>query len=496
VTKFQFFSSAKTFSFDKPIVFATKPNGTKSQLLSGAVKISQEMQAQIQEHLDLAQAKGKKLETVYLSIGKGVVCVGLGKLETDENTFNETLRRVGANATRALAGRAEAIFAIDLKTPTQVESLLIGVGLGGYQFSKYKTKKEDLKDALKVASLAVQDSSENKKSIERANLLIAAVCTARDLVNTPPADLVPNDFADFVKKQLSKNSIKIEVLNEKTLKAKGYGGIYAVGMGSIHPPRLVRAAYSPTKATKHLIIVGKGITFDTGGISLKPPASMITMKSDMAGAAAVMQTLNVIAQLKLNIKVTAYAALAENMPSHSAQRPSDVIKIYGGKTVEVLNTDAEGRLVLADALVRAQEDKPDYLINVATLTGAASIALGKRTAGVMGNSVELIEKIIQSSAVAGESMWHMPIPEEIRSGLDSEIADIANIPTSLSPAGGMLRGAAFLKDFVKDEIPWAHIDIAPNAFNDSSPYGYVVTGGTGIAVRTLVELASQLSQQP
>lgn len=496
MTKIQLFSTSKTFSFDVPIVFATTIDGNKSKLQIGTLKISQEMQAQIQEHLNLAQAKGKKLETIYLSIGKGVVCVGLGKPEADENAFNETLRRVGAMATRALAGRTEAIFAIETKSDAQLTALAIGIGLGGYQFNTYKTKKEDLKNPLKLANLLITDSTQSKIAIAKANLLITAVCTARDLVNTPPIDLVPADFADLVRKQLSKNSIKVEVLNEKTLKAKGYGGISAVGMGSIHPPRLVRAGYYPTKATKHLVLIGKGITFDTGGISLKPPGSMITMKSDMAGAAAVMQAINAIAQLKLNIKVTAYAALAENMPSHIAQRPSDVIKIYGGKTVEVLNTDAEGRLVLADALVRAQEDKPDYLIDVATLTGAASIALGKRTAGVMGNNSEFIEKIIRCSTIAGESMWHMPIPEETRAGLDSEIADIANIPPSLSPAGGMLRGAAFLKEFVKDEIAWAHLDIAPNAFNDSSPYGYVVTGGTGVAVRTLVELASELSKQP
>lgn len=492
MTKIQIFSKSKQFAFDKPLVLATSPKGTSANLLTSNLKLEANLQKEIQAQLVLAQAKGKRGEVIYLSLAKGIICVGLGEKENDENNHLEQLRRASALASRALAGNTEAIFAIKTNSPQELEAIAIGVGLGSYKFTKYKTNVKDFKTPLKVASLVATDSADNKKALKKALILINSVNRARDLVNTPPLDLVPNDFALLATKQLTKNSIKVEVLDEKVLKAKGFGGIYAVGKGSIHPPRLVRAVYRPTKAKVHLALVGKGITFDTGGISLKPPGSMITMKADMAGAAAVIQAIDAIAQLKLNVRVTAYAALAENMPSHSAQRPSDVIRIYGGKTVEVLNTDAEGRLVLADALVRAQEDKPDYVINVATLTGAASIALGKRTAGVMGNNEDLISKIIKASRLAGESMWHMPIPEEIRAGLDSEVADIANIPPSLSPAGGMLRGAAFLKDFVKDDLPWAHLDIAPNAFNDNSAYGYVVAGGTGVSVRTLVELASQL----
>lgn len=494
MTSLEIFSPKGEFSFKSPLVLATWATESKARLAPCDLKIPTPLKREIEHHLDLAAAKGKRSEVIYLSIASGVICVGLGKQDSKKPEQLEGLRRAGAVAARALAGRNEAIFAIQTKTTTELEALATGVGLGSYQFTKYKTKKTELKPPLKVAKFVADQNVENKKSLSRAKTLIDSVNNARDLVNTPPVDLVPNDFAVNVKKQLTKSGIKTEVLDEKILKSKGYGGIYAVGMGSIHPPRLVRANYRPPKAKLHLALVGKGITFDTGGISLKPPGSMITMKADMAGAAAVMQTIAAIAQLRLPIQVTAYAALAENMPSHSAQRPSDVIKIYGGKTVEVLNTDAEGRLVLADALVRAQEDKPDYLINVATLTGAASIALGKRTAGVMGNNEALIQKIIEASKLAGESMWPMPIPEEIRAGLDSEIADIANIPTSLSPAGGMLRGAAFLKDFVKDDVPWAHLDIAPNAFNDNSPYGYVPAGGTGVSVRTLVELAAALVQ--
>ena len=494
MTKIQIFSNSKQFAFDKPLVLATSPKGESAQLLSSDLEIDAKLQREIQSQLSLAQAKGKRGEVIYLSLAKGIVCVGLGDKAKNKNDHLEQLRRASAVASRSLAGNKEAFFSIKTDSPQELEALAVGIGLGAYKFTKYKTNTKELKSPLKIANLFVADSSENKRALEKALILIESVNRTRDLVNTPPLDLVPNDFASLTKKQFAKSNVKVEVFDEKILKTKGFGGIYAVGMGSIHPPRLVRAIYRPAKPKAHLALVGKGITFDTGGISLKPPGSMITMKADMAGAAAVMQALDAISQLKLNIQVTAYAALAENMPSHTAQRPSDVIRIYGGKTVEVLNTDAEGRLVLADALVRAQEDKPDYIVNVATLTGAASIALGKRTAGVMGNNEEFISKIIQAAQVAGESMWHMPIPEEIRSGLDSEVADIANIPPSLSPAGGMLRGAAFLKEFVKDELPWAHLDIAPNAFNDNSPYGYVVSGGTGISVRTLVELASQIAK--
>lgn len=494
MTKIQIFPTSKQIVLNKPIVLATAPKAGQASLLPSNLKIDAKLQKDIQSHLSLAQAKGKRGEVIYLSLAKGIVCVGLGDKDKNENSNLENLRRASALASRALSDQQEAIFAIKTNSAQEVEAIATGIGLGTYKFTKYKTNKKEIKQPLKIANIFASDSVENKKALQKALILINSVNQARDLVNTPPLDLVPNDFALLTKKQFNKAAVKVEILDEKALKAKGFGGIYAVGKGSVHPPRLVRAVYRPAKPKVHLALVGKGITFDTGGISLKPPGSMITMKADMAGAAAVMQALDAISQLKLNIQVTAYAALAENMPSHTAQRPSDVIKIYGGKTVEVLNTDAEGRLVLADALVRAQEDKPDYLVNVATLTGAASIALGKRTAGVMGNNDDFISRIIKASQIAGESMWHMPIPEEIRAGLDSEIADIANIPPSLSPAGGMLRGAAFLKDFVSDQIPWAHLDIAPNAFNDNSAYGYVVSGGTGISVRTLVELAKELAK--
>ena len=280
------------------------------------------------------------------------------------------------------------------------------------------------------------------------------------------------------------------MLDEKALRKGGYGGISGVGQGSTHPPRLVRVSYAHPKATRTVALVGKGITFDSGGLSIKPAASMEWMKSDMGGAAAVLATVNAAAQLGLAVNVIGYAPMCENMPSGTAIRPSDVLTMYGGKRVEVLNTDAEGRLVLADAMVRAAEDSPDYLIDVATLTGAQLVALGAHTAGVMGNDDDFRGRIVDASARAGEQMWPMPLPPELRRSLDSDVADIANLGDRY---GGMLTAGLFLQDFVAEGLTWAHLDIAGPAYNQGAEHGYTPKGGTGAAVRTLVELLEDIA---
>jgi leucyl aminopeptidase len=238
--------------------------------------------------------------------------------------------------------------------------------------------------------------------------------------------------------------------------------------------------------------VGKGITFDSGGLNLKPGESMYTMKCDMAGAATVLAATHAIARLGLKVKVTTYAALAENLPSDTAFRPSDVLTMYGGKTVENGNSDAEGRLVMADALVRASEDSPDLLIDVATLTGAVVVALGDRTSGLMATDDLTADRILDAAEASGEDFWQLPIPKEIRPKLESKVADIRS--TSGERAGGALVAAAFLRDFVGEDVPWAHLDIAGPAFYDGKPFGYVGPGGTGVGVRTLVALATSLQQ--
>src|SRR5690606_18773636 len=242
-----------------------------------------------------------------------------------------------------------------------------------------------------------------------------------------------------------------------------------------------------------LALVGKGMTFDSGGLSLKPSSAMEWMKSDMGGAAAVLAAMRAIAELRVPVNVVGYLAIAENMPSGTAQRPSDVLRIYGGKTVEVLNTDAEGRLVMADALVRAQEDNPDLIVDVATLTGAQLVALGTRVFAVMANDDAVRDQVVAAATSAGEAAWPMPLPEELRKGLDSSVADIANVAGERW--GGMLSAGVFLKEFIADGVKWAHLDIAGPAFNQGEPHGYTPKGGTGAATRTLVRLAESLAQR-
>ena len=301
----------------------------------------------------------------------------------------------------------------------------------------------------------------------------------------------PDSFSLRFKKLAASLGVKVEILNETQLIKGGYGGIIGVGQGSANPPRLLRLSYSGKGAKKRYAFIGKGITFDTGGLALKPAQGMEAMKSDMSGAAAVCAAVLAIAELKLPINVDAWAALAENMVSDKATRPSDIITIYGGKTVEVLNPDAEGRLVLADAMVRAAEVGKkagglDGMVDVATLTGAQVVALGTRTSAVMTNNESFREQFLTLAENTGEAFWPMPLPEELRASLDSPVADMANIGDRM---GGMLVAGLFLKDFVDSELPWLHLDIAGPAYNEAKAHGYTPVGGTGVALRTLVALA-------
>jgi leucyl aminopeptidase len=300
-----------------------------------------------------------------------------------------------------------------------------------------------------------------------------------------------------MKKIATPLGLKVEILNEATLKAQGYGGIIGVGQGSANPPRLLRVSYNPSKAKSRYAFVGKGITFDTGGLALKPANGMEAMKSDMSGAAAVIAAAFAIAELKLPIAIDAWAPLAENMVSENATRPSDIISIYGGKTVEVLNPDAEGRLVLADALVRAQEvgrksGGLNGIIDVATLTGAQVVALGTRTSAVMTNNLDFSQEFLVASEKSGEAFWPMPLPEELRASLDSPVADLANIGDRM---GGMLVAGLFLKEFIDPELAWLHLDIAGPSYNEGTAHGYTPIGGTGIALRSLVTLIESASSQ-
>ena len=416
-----------------------------------------------------------------------IALLGLGA------TMNlDSIRDALGSAARDLGNFEHVVIDLPLTSKEQVLAAIEGFQLGNYEYLAYKPKatKRLLSKLTIITSIKPAASA-----LSELEVLNAAVHRTRDMVNAPANDLYPEVMVQAAKKLAKGLSVKVKVWEEKALIADGLGGIYAVGKGSNRPPRLVKLEYKPSRAKTSVAFVGKGITFDTGGLSLKPAESMVGMKYDMTGAAACLQALIAIAELKLPIKATAWLCLAENMPSGGATRPNDVIKIRNGKTVEVLNTDAEGRLVLADGLSMASEESPDYIVDVATLTGAATIALGNRYAGLMGDE-KAIKKVQNAAATTGELVWHMPLPDELRPLLNSDIADIANVKIG-NRAGGMLIGGLFLREFVGTEgkpVPaWAHLDIAGPANNDSAAYGHTPKGATGVTVRTLVQLARDLA---
>ena len=415
---------------------------------------------------------------------KIIVAVGLG--EPNESGLSaETLRRAAGSAVRTAAGKNSIGFAIN----GDGEAVSLGALLGAYQFEGYQTDRADHK--APVSEIILFGTTADT---DRVTALADGVAATRDWSNIPGNLLPPAEFADQVGQRATAAGLGVEVLDEAALTEGGYGGILAVGMGSSRPPRLVRLTWRPEGATKHVALVGKGITFDTGGISIKPAQGMWDMKGDMAGAAAVAGAMLSIAAIGTPVNVTAYLALAENMPSSTAYRPGDVITAYGGKTIEVLNTDAEGRMVMSDALVRAAEDEPDALYDVATLTGGQVMALGKRIAGVMGTDDETA-RVKRISESVGEQAWPMPMPEEIRKVMTSPIADVQQCATGLERSGHMLQGGIFLSHFVPKDLPWAHIDIAGPAAHGGESYGYIVKGATGFAARTLVALAEDHAAQ-
>lgn len=417
-----------------------------------------------------------------------VVAVGLS-----EEPDAEELRRAAAIGIRA-AERAKArtvAVALHPAGADEVTAVAEGVQLGAYRYEAYKKPQEDavhVESATVLSPFARQTTVAD--AVEAASVVSAATALARDWVNTPPGDLRPPSFADRITAQAAGTSVKVSVWDEKRLEKEGCGGILGVGAGSDVPPRLVRLTYQPRKPVTHLALVGKGITFDSGGLSIKSGSGMQTMKLDMAGAAAVVAATLAIAELGLPIQVTAYACLAENMPSGSATRPGDVLHMRNGASVEVHNTDAEGRLVLADGLALAVESGADRIIDVATLTGACVVALGERTTGVLGNDEPLTDAVLAAARTTGESMWPLPIVEEMKSTVtSSKIADLRQ--HNPKPYGGTLFAAAFLREFV-GTVPWAHLDIAGPSFNDGAERGYTPSGGTGAGVRTLVQLAQDL----
>ena len=424
-----------------------------------------------------------------------VALIGLGPGEPSPTT----LRYATGSAARQLVGVDSILIALPVGTEADALAVLEGAGIGAYSFTRYRHASKE-KTKVPATAITVHSAVEvDDAIIERALAVSEATHQVRDLVNIPPLDLYPETFAAAVLEYAVGHEVQVDVLADEELTAGGYGGLLGVGSGSPRGPRLVKISYQPAGASKHLALVGKGITFDTGGLSLKPPASMVGMKYDMTGAATVMAVVLAAARLSLPLRITGWLCLAENMPSGTAIRPNDVLRIRGGKTVEVLNTDAEGRLVLADGLVAAAEEHPDAIIDVATLTGASIVALGNRYSGVMGAD-ELVGRVLSAATEAGEPMWGMPLPEELRALLNTDVADIANAKIG-STAGGMLLAGVFLQEFIgtvsadsSDRIPWAHLDIAGPSNNGAGGYGFTGKGPTAVAVRTLLGVAEEISR--
>ncbi|WP_094289255.1 leucyl aminopeptidase [Mycobacterium lehmannii] len=448
--------------------------------------------AEIESALAALNAKGgceqvTRVVAPSLPVGS-VLAVGLGKRR--DGYPADVIRRAAGVAARSLNGTESVLTTLSgVGLAAAVEGLI----LGAYRFSDFRSDKTAPKDAglREITALTSDTKSTTKAAAQRAADIATAVATARDFVNTPPSHLFPDEFARRAKALGEAVGLSVEVLDEKALEKAGYGGIIGVGKGSSRPPRLVRLSHKGAKRKgKRVALVGKGITFDTGGISIKPAANMHHMTSDMGGAAAVIATVVLAAKQKLPIDVIATVPMAENMPSATAQRPGDVLTQYGGITVEVLNTDAEGRLILADAIVRAGEDKPDYLIETSTLTGAQTVALGARTPGVMGSD-EFRDRVATISQSVGENAWAMPLPEELKDDLKSTVADLANV--SGSRYAGMLVAGTYLREFVPDGVQWAHIDIAGPAYNTGGPWGYTGKGGTGVPTRTMFAVLEDIA---
>ncbi len=413
------------------------------------------------------------------------VLVGLGA--RDAITV-DTFRLSSAAFVRAVSGHkavattlAEQAGSLD---PSQVlRAIVEGLGLASYSYTEQKSKPDPV--TLRKATI-VATGKGVKLALDQGNATVTAVRLARDLVNQPGGSLLPAVFADIAKSAGAAAGLKVVVWDEKRIAKEKLGGLIGVNKGSTHPPRFVTLTYTPKgKPTGRLAFVGKGVTFDSGGLSLKSGAGMMAMKIDMGGAAAVLGAMTLLPILNAPVTVTAYLPLTDNMVNGDATRPGDVLTARNGTTIEVLNTDAEGRLILADALSLAAEAKPDAIIDIATLTGAVTAALGPKIAGVLGTD-DVVAACEKASATTSEPVWHLPLPADYRPMLDSKIADLRNIGTG--PYGGALTAGLFLQEFT-DGLPWAHIDLGVTASVDADD-GINIAGGTGVGVRLLAELAA------
>ena len=432
------------------------------------------------------EAKCGDVRTLPGADGTTLFVVGLGdaaKVDADAlRTAAGSLARA-ANLRTSLAVDLLGHAAEGTSPARAAQAVAEGLALGGYTYGALKSSPKPSK--LERLVVIGGGGARVQAALERGLSIAEAVAWVRDLVNEPGGSLTPTKLAQQAAKVGEAAGFEVTVWGEKEIKAERLGGLLGVNRGSSQAPRFLHLRYEPENPKATIALVGKGITFDSGGLSLKPSDAMIGMKGDMGGAGAVLGAFRAIAALGAKVRVLGFVPLTDNMTGPDATRVGDVLTIRNGKTVEVLNTDAEGRLILADALSLATEAEPDAVVDLATLTGACMVALGMRHAGVMGNHQGLIEQVQQAAESAGEPIWPLPLPDYLRGQLDSDIADLKNI-TQNRWAGTLVAGV-FLQEFVGEGLPWAHIDIAGPA-DSPDTFGEIVKGGTGYGVRTLVEL--------
>ncbi len=471
------------------------PVGEGEQDAEWVRRVDRKLGGSLAKRIREAEFRGQEgkslLERVHGDAGfRLVFLVGTGK--PAERTLEGWRRAIaaGARAARGEGCRKAAVFFAKAGTD-EIAAAAEAIDLSAYKFDRYRQPPKDEKPELASVVLASPqiDAKAVSAAVAQIRAVDQAVCFARDLVNEPPSILTATVLADRTVAMCKGSATKVEVMGPREIRRNRLNGLIAVNKGSIEEPRFLRMRYRPSGRSKiKVAVVGKGITFDSGGLSLKPAGAMETMKQDMAGAAAVCALMAAIGRVKpANVEVTGYVSSTDNLPSGSAQKPGDVIRYRNGKTVEVLNTDAEGRLVLADALILASEEKHDVIIDLATLTGACRIALGTRVAGIMGNQKELVDKLVKHGEDAGEMMWPLPLVREYRDDLKSPVADIKNVGGGFA---GAITAGLFLQEFVTGAA-WAHLDIAGPAFADKD-WAYCPRGGTGYGVRTLIRYLTSL----
>ncbi len=475
--------------------------GTR-QLSGDTAVVDRALDGAISKLIKQGDIKGKLNELTLLhSLGKlpadRIAITGLGKkqeltINKVRNAVAETCRYLRKKGVTSIASGAQGAGIKGINNESAAQAMTEGALLGLYTFRRYITKKEN--DFGEIKKLLIVGNEREKPLLERAiskgRIMAEAANWARDLVNEPSNYMTPTQMADAARQLAQKYGLQVEVLDKEKIAELGMGGLLGVAQGSQQPPKFIILDYKGRDSNESdIALVGKGITFDSGGISIKPSEAMAEMKGDMAGGASVMATLIAIAQLKPKINVTALVPATENLPSGTALKPGDILTAMNGKTIEVLNTDAEGRLILADALSYANKLGAKSIVDVATLTGACMVALGRLCSGIFSNNQQLAEKVITAGNETGEYAWQLPMFEEYREQLKSDIADIKNIGNRY---GGAITAAKFLEEFV-NKTPWLHLDIA-GTYETDKEKGYLVKGATGIPVRTLVNLVLSLSK--